>query len=333
MDLSFNLEQEITKDYLLSKHSEETYMEFYLGIPVKKGLFRSPLREDSTPTCSYYRNKSGELIFKDFRGDFYGNFISVVMKLHNCSYHQALKVIAKDFGFIKGKPNPKAITVKEAPEFKDSGTSDIRVEIQDFTKSELEWWNDYGVTESILKKFNVFSCKTVFLNGNYFATSAQHSPIYGYYGGKQNDLELWRIYFPKRKSYRFITNWDSKKIQGFKQLPKSGKLLVITKSMKDSLCLYSLGIPAIAPNSEHLFIPDSVLQSLKKRFKYVVVLYDNDLAGINNMNKIRKQYPELNYIWIPRKYDAKDISDFYKKYGKDETVKLIKQYLEWLSKH
>ena len=46
----FNLEpaeQKITKELLLSKNSEETYMEHYLGIPVKKGLFKSPLRKDS----------------------------------------------------------------------------------------------------------------------------------------------------------------------------------------------------------------------------------------------------------------------------------------------
>ena len=60
--MNFTFEPKITKGYLLSKYSEETYMEYYLGIKVKKGLFRSPLRQDNTPTCSFYRNKSGELI-------------------------------------------------------------------------------------------------------------------------------------------------------------------------------------------------------------------------------------------------------------------------------
>ena len=96
----FNLEpaeQKITKELLLSKNSEETYMEHYLGIPVKKGLFKSPLRKDSKPTASFFRNKKGDLIFHDFRGDFYGNFISVVIELFQCSYYKALKIIANDF--------------------------------------------------------------------------------------------------------------------------------------------------------------------------------------------------------------------------------------------
>lgn len=333
MNLSFELESKITKNLLLDKYSEETYMEYYLGVPVKKGLYKSPLRHDETPTCSFYRNKAGELIFKDFRGDFYGNFISVVMYKYSCSYHKALRIIAEDFGLISSKSNnkPKSIIVS-SNKFTDTGHSKIQVELQDFSKSELDWWGDYGITEKILAKFNVFSCKSVFLNGSYFAATSKHNPIFGYYGGKQNDLELWRIYFPKRKNYRFITNWEAKKIQGFKQLPKNGKLLVITKSLKDVMCLYSMGIPAIAPNSEHLFISDVVLQSLKNRFKHIVVLYDTDLAGISNMKKFKKLYPDLNYVWIPRKYEAKDISDFYKKYGKDKTVELIKMYIKWLNK-
>lgn len=331
--MDFSIEPEITKNYLLSKFSEETFMEFYLGIPVTKKLCKSPLRKDNTPTCSFYRNKSGELIFKDFRGDFYGNFINVVMYKYSCSYHQALKIIANDFGLIHSttiKKNKGKINVN-APKFKESGSSIIQVEVKDFSKSELDWWGDYGITPSILKKYRVYSCNNVFLNGNVISSSSKHCPIYGYYGGKKDNIELWRIYFPKRKSYRFLSNWDSKKIQGIKQIPNTGKLLVITKSLKDVMTLYSIGIPAIAPNSETLFIPDSMLEDLKSRFENIVVLYDNDLAGISNMRKIKKKY-NIRCILIPRKYEAKDISDFHKKYGRKKTIELIKEAILWLSR-
>ena len=42
MNLDFTFEPKITKSYLLSQYSEETYMEYYLGIKVAKGLFCSP---------------------------------------------------------------------------------------------------------------------------------------------------------------------------------------------------------------------------------------------------------------------------------------------------
>lgn len=60
----------ITKELILSHISEETLMEHYLGIPVKKGIFRSPLRTDNNPTCSFDRDKYGRLVFKDFNGSF-----------------------------------------------------------------------------------------------------------------------------------------------------------------------------------------------------------------------------------------------------------------------
>ncbi len=327
--MKLNYETTITKRLLLERHSQETYMEYYLGIPVKKGLFRSPLREDNSPTCSFYKNAAGDLIFKDFSGHFHGNFISVVMFKYNCSYYMALKIIANDFGIVnfpKLKKNPKPIEPSQTV-FKDDGPARIQVEIQDFTEEDLAWWQQYGITKKILKKFSVYSCKSVFLNGSYFTGSTKKQRIYGYYRGKRNDLELWRIYFPGRHSYKFLSNWKSFMVQGAKQLPESGDLLVITKSLKDCMTLYSLGINAIAPCSENLFISESQFEKLKKRFKHIVVIYDNDQTGIHNMQKIRKQFP-VKCFWIPRIYKAKDISDFYKKYGREKTLDLINEAKE-----
>lgn len=332
MNLDFTFEPKITKSYLLSQYSEETYMEYYLGIKVSKGLFCSPLRRDNTPTCSFYKNKSGELIFKDFNGSFYGNFISVVMEKYHVSYYKALQIIAEDFNLSKRHTDKVAVNpIKPSTTvFKDTGPADVRVEIKDFTQKELNWWNSYGITLDILKKFNVYSCKNIFLNGELFKTIYKDNFMFGYYGGKKDNLELWRIYFPKQSNYRFLTNWPAKKIQGLKQLKKDGDICVITKSMKDTMCLYSLGISAIAPNSENLFIADTILERLKSKFKYIIVLYDNDLPGIQNMQKIKKKHPELIYFYIPRHYNAKDISDFYKKYGKDKTLEFVKDNLNKL---
>lgn len=326
--MNFTLQPQITKSFLLSKYSEETYMSYYLGLPVKKGLFKNPLRRDNKVTCSFYRNKSNELIFHDFATGQHLNFISVVMTKFDVPYYSAINIIAKDFGFKQGNGQHKVIIKESAKKFESKGPAKIQVEIKEFTKPELDWWKSYGITLEILKKYHVYSCKNIFLNDNLFTTDSKLT--FGYYGGKLDGLELWRIYYSQRHEYRFLTNWPAKKIQGFEQLPKDGKLLIITKSMKDVMCLNSLGISAIAPNSENLFISDNVLEILKQRFKYIVVLYDNDLPGIHNMNKIRRQHPELVYTWIPRKYEAKDISDFYKKWKRYKTLEFIKESIKRL---
>ena len=149
-------------------------------------------------------------------------------------------------------------------------------------------------------------------------------------------FELWKCYFPKRTSYRFLGNYPAKKLQGYDKLPKKGKLCVITKSLKDCMVLYNLGIAAIAPQSETQFIEDNVLEVLKKRFKHIVLLFDNDQTGIEFTNKIKRKYNWITPMIIPLKYNAKDISDFYKAYGRDKTIELIKEgiiYLKQWEKH
>lgn len=324
MKFTYNPTIPLTKSYLLSKYSEEQYMSFYLQHPINNKLFKSPLRVDKNPTCGLYRNKRGELIFHDFATGQHLNFIGVVEELYHISYHQALAQIASDFK-LKNTETHNVRHIKYIPKFEDKGPANIRVKIKDFTESELTWWKSFGITKKTLKKFHVYSCENVFLNDNLFTTNSKLT--FGYYGGKRNGIELWRIYYSQRKEFRFLTNWPSKKIQGFDQLPKYGDLLIITKSMKDVMAMYEFGLTAIAPNSETQFCTPAVIEQLKTRFKHIVVFYDNDRPGKYNMFKIRQQFPELKYFFIPNSYGAKDFSDFYKKYGKDIAASKIKEYI------
>lgn len=140
--MNFTLEPiTVTKELILNKVSEETIMEHYLGVPVKKGLFKSPLRKDNHPTCAFYRNKHGELIFKDFGSDISGNFISVVMYKFNCTYGTALNIIANDFGIVR---RPKLAINKPLMKYTNNKldqTQDcaIQVEIKDYEEYELKW--------------------------------------------------------------------------------------------------------------------------------------------------------------------------------------------------
>ena len=323
--MNFSFQQEITKELLLEHNNEETYMAYYLGIPIKKGLFVSPLRVDHKPTCSFYRGR--QLYFKDFATGECLSFENVVMKKYGCNYHEALKIIATDFGIIDGS-KPKIVTIQ--PIFKKEKKTIIQIEAKSFTKEELEWWEQFGITKNILTKYRVYSCKTVFLNGRIESIYDSKCPSYGYYFGNEEGRELWKIYYPYRKNFRFIGNIKTTTIQGYNQLPKKSKLLVITKSLKDCMVLYNLGIAAIAPQSETQFIQDNVLEVLKKRFKHIVLLFDNDQTGLEFTNKIKRKYKWITPMIIPLKYKAKDISDFYKAYGRDKTIELIKEGIIYL---
>lgn len=306
----------ITKELLLSKNSQETYFEHYLGISVKNGLFCSPavVRPDKLPTCAFYKNKSGILKYKDFAGPTF-DFVGAVMYIFNCTYYTALRIIANDFGIIdipKFEKHPKKIDYSGFV-LKETEKARIQVEIREFTKKELLWWQAFGILRATLDKFKVFAIKSVFLNGNYFDSSTESSPIYGYYGGTDTfGNELWRLYMPTKRKYRFLSNWSSNRLQGARQLPKQGTHCILIKSMKDAMLLYEFGIISCATTSENVLVTEIQYSKISSKFENnILVFFDNDLAGVRGAKKYKKKY-HTRCIFIKRKY-AKDISDLYKK--------------------
>ncbi|HPX44800.1 MAG TPA: toprim domain-containing protein [Bacteroidales bacterium] len=321
----------ITKEFLLSKNSEETYMSYYLGMPLSNKAFCSPLRKDHKPSCSLWKSKLGTLYFKDFATGQTLSFVNLVMVKYNCTYSEALIKIAEDFGLTPEQTNLQPI-IQQIPTFKTKSQSKIQIEQKKFTKQELAWWKQFGITKEILDKFSIFSCKNVFLNNKIFITSTEKCPVYGYFYGIKNGIEQWKIYIPLRTKFRWINNADKETTQGYAQLPETGKYLVITKSLKDVALLYTFGIPAVAPSSETSFIKKELLEELKNRFQTIIVFFDNDRTGKAYMAKLRHKYPEFKYLIIPRQLKAKDISDFYKLYGRKLTKDLIKKGLKIISK-
>lgn len=323
------LEPKITKEYLFSKGiNQESIMQYYTGLDVSsKKLALSPFRVDHHFTVSFYKSKSGILYLHDFATNEHINCFEAVMKLYNCNYYKALDIIAKDFGLIEGDNLQKVKPCLLKP-IEQNKECIIQCQIKDFTKEELEWWNSFGITLKLLKKYNVYSIQHVFLNGNLSFSSTANLPIYGYYFGKdKNKNEKWKIYFPTKTDFRFLNNLSSKILQGYQQLSDKGDLLVITKSMKDCISLRKFGIEAIAPSSESTFISDKQLDNFKKRFNRILVVYDQDRPGKYNLWKIRKKHPELNYFVIPKEFNSKDFSDLVSNYGVEKVKEFINEFL------
>lgn len=321
----------ITKEWVLDKVSEEHIFSYYFGDHIQSGkLYRSKLRSDKNPTCSFYKNRNKQVKYHDFAtGDNFDCF-QYVMKLYGQTFHQALMQIVNDFNLDPLNQSNKSQPVqKYTVQVEERRETLIQIKPKAFSEQELKWWKGFGITEKTLKKYKVFSCDSIFLNGDYFSSSSPRVPIYGYYCGKKNGQELWRIYFPSKRSFRFLSNVGKSYIQGAKQLPKTGDILLVTKSQKDVMLAYELGIPAIAPCSEVLFLSNKQIQHLKKRFKTIVVCYDTDITGIHNLKQIKIKYPDLHTFFIPRKYGVKDISDFFKKYGEEETRRLAGELLKY----
>lgn len=324
-----SLKPKITKDFILSKINQESIMQHYIRADVNsKKLFLSPFRSDNHITCGYYKSKSGILYLHDFATNEHFDCWNVVMRLYNCNYYEALKIIAQDFNLISSNVIKNIQVPKIVESIKETESAKIQVQIKDYTNEELEWWKSFGIDKKLLKKYHVFSLQHVFLNGELKFTSSKQCPIYGYYFGKdKNGDNKFKIYFPFRKDYRFIGNLTQKILQGYKQLNKSSDLLIINKSMKDTMACRVLGYDSISPNSETTFPNEKQIEEFKKRFKHILIIFDNDKPGLHNLWLIKKKYPELNYFWIPKSLGAKDLTDLIKLKGLEEVKKLVKQFM------
>jgi hypothetical protein len=324
----FIFEPKITKEYIEKYASQEQLVYRYTGlVPKANKLYKSPFRKEDRASCSFYVGKSGDLLLRDFGVGKSLSWVDIIMQRYGCSYWKALRIAAEDLELVEKSSSREVYKLIEIPKIESSLTN-LQVQIKDFSEGELDWWNSFGITKPTLDNYNVFSIQTTFINGTIHAFSSSSCPIFGYYFGKKDDIEVWKIYLPKNKNkgYRFLTNAKESTIQGWKQLPASGDIVIVTKALKDVMLFNELGYAACAPNSETVFLTENRIEQLKARFKKIYVVFDNDMAGISAMRKLKKQYPEFTYAFIPRRY-AKDISDFCKRFGKDKTRKFINNYL------
>jgi 5S rRNA maturation endonuclease (ribonuclease M5) len=115
-------------------------------------------------------------------------------------------------------------------------------------------------------------------------------------------------------------------IQGMKQLPKKGKLLIITSSMKDLLVLKLFSYNAIALGGEGNDIPDKILDYLYACFDEIIIFYDNDKPGLM-YGEIMAKRLGTRFIYIPVEFKEKDISDFREVHGEDKTRDLLKKLI------
>ena len=142
-------------------------------------------------------------------------------------------------------------------------------------------------------------------------------------------FDKFKIYRPLASKYtKWRTNLTNSDVQGLAELPKEGgNLLIITKSLKDVMCLHEMGFYAIAASSETTFIPEDIIKSLRSKWKHIVIIYDRDKTGMLESRKYSKQY-KMDAIFVHKKFKAKDISDAISTNSYTEVKKWLTKTLE-----
>ncbi len=334
-DLSRIKDAELTKDNVLKEVHEKTIFEFYFGQEINlEDSYVNPLRKDSNPGCKFFIGRNEKLLFIDFaKRNSVVDCFGFICQKYDCNLYTALKLINKDFRLMLGTENEQNFSdlvyeySKPDLDFFEKNKekkSELLCLRRKYENYDLQYWTkDYGISEQTLKKFNVFCVRTVFKNNKAIWRSSKENPIYAYYFPNENKKKIYRPKEPDKK-YKFLSSAGiSKLYQGFDQLPEKGDLLIITKSMKDVMVLHEFGYNAIAPNGEGYDIDNEFYDSLCDRFDNIILLYDNDVAGMNATLSLSIKL-ECCYIQIPKdQFGTKDISDYYYNYGELETGKLL----------
>lgn len=297
------LPDNITLDWILSKVTEYDIYAKYIGQFKVGMIYNSPFRKDKNPSFGiYYSKRTKQLLFKDHGTGECGNVIKFVsLFTGKTEYSDILSDIVDKLNITN---NTKLVSSKQ---YIPPTETVIGVVRQEFTDVDINYWKQFNISINTLKKFNVNSIKYYLCNGIVKGTYKRENPMYAY--KVYNNFKIYRPLADKYTKWRNnLTDYD---IQGYEQLPQKGDILFITKSMKDIMCLYEMGYPAISPSSESTFIPKDVLEQLKTRFKRIIILFDRDVSGVKRSRKL-SQETGLEALFINKRFKAKDVSDAIK---------------------
>jgi len=327
----------LTKDNVLAKISDFQIFKAYCPNFEKIGRkFSSSFREDVNPSCCI--SMYDKLRFIDFADGRSLDCFEYVKLIYNLSFFEVLIKINQDFQLdLEYNQNYHTIIQPEVikneiiiPTIQKNTRSIIRVLPREINKLDKEfWWDKYHISSNRLIKSNTFPLIAVFIKNNKtedeFVRKNMDKLCYGYYFYKHNGIDLWKIYSPNREqgNGKWISNVDSTVIDGINEIPKSGDLLIISKARKDRLLLNELGYDAISTNNEGSFIPEVNIVKLKKRYKNILIYFDNDETGIRKGLEFAEKYGI--YHVHNHKNDPKDIADIQSEWRDFE---LTKKYLK-----
>jgi hypothetical protein len=257
----------------------------------------------------YFDVSSGKYKFKDFSSGCQGSHIDLVKDMYGISANDAMAKIILDYeAYIKNNGKREDLKLKVYDRYKV-----VDYEIRHWTNLDEAYWTSYKIGSKLLEYYNVAPLEFFRMekeeNGETISHTFNRKYIYGYF---RKDGSLYKIYMPKVTDKKFIKVENY--IQGMDQLNSNHKTLVITSSLKDLMCFVRLGfhgVDVIAPDSENSLLTQIQMNKLEQRYKKIYVLFDNDVAGKNSMQKYEDLYGTKSILLDM----SKDLSDSVRDFG------------------
>lgn len=285
----------------------------------------SPFRVDNSPSFGIFEGRNGDARFRDLKTSESGDYLDFVGKLFKLDFKSSLNKVNFDMelglspSMERGDlPITKSIIVENTEGAYKKVISVVR---RAWNDGDIRFWNAFGLTIAEVEASNTYPIVTFRIDGGVTQIADQWAYTMDFYA-EDDGIMMRKIYQPFSKTIKWRTNLNNTVVDGIKNLTNN-ELLIITKSRKDRLVLNSYGYDSISTNSETSFIPPEVWEKLKRKYRKIILFFDNDEAGITQSGKFEARY-DLPYVLIPSLMGVKDISDCRRLHGHTNTEKLLK---------
>lgn len=329
---------------ILSKITEYDIYRYYLGYDFQyKKLYPSPFRKEEKGSFCIMIDDYKKLHHYDFGNSMYkGSCFHFVEQLFCMDFNQALNKINSDFNLglmstlkVEKSNIPLADILKEhhAPENVRVSKSQIKVFTKEFTKDDLEYWKQYGITKEELIAEDVFSVKDLYINGHLIIPKTNEEKLrfaYLFKDPDDNTKSYIKVYTPLYKEYKWISNVPVTKALNVNLLPRKSKTIIIIKSKKDKLVIKKIHPDVYEVQKEGTeCISKELNDFFDEHYDNKVCFFDNDETG-KNVNKLlnSRGYGWVNIPNLYRDNGIKDPSDLIKFLGEEQGYEVLKDILK-----
>ena len=302
----------VTLSDILNKVSEFDILYHYFGVSDIPCIISSPLRVDRKPSFGIYSTDGVRIHWKDLAKNLSGGLWDMLEEYWGVSYKEVLDRIWEDL------PNIATTGIKSN---KMRGPCDTRnysvdtileCKVRDWMKHDVEYWESFGISIDWLKYADIYPIShKIVIKGNNRYVFVADKYAYAYVERKEGKVTL-KVYQPfNTKGYKWSNKHDRSVISLWTKVPEEGDRIIICSSMKDALCIWAnTGIPCIAIQGEGYGMSDTAVSELRRRYKEIYILLDNDEAGVQDALKLSESTGFTNLV-LPD-YGAKDVSDLFK---------------------
>ena len=306
------------------KISDADILSKYLGITQIPCVIQSPLRSDNRPSFGLYSPDGTHINYIDFGTKDKGTTLTLLSKMWNTDTYNTIKKINDEIGLISNSRG--IITLNKSNNrvvVKKSVNTDLKCKIREWKDYDIKYWESYGISLKWLKLAEVYPIShKIIVKDNHSYVFKADKYAYAYVEHKEGKVTI-KIYQPLNKKYKWSNKHDKSVISLWTKVPEYGDKICICSSLKDALCLWAnTGIPSLSIQGEGYSMSKTAIDELKRRYKKVYILLDNDITGLLDGVKLAEETGFTNII-LPQFEGGKDISDLMKAKGKEAFLNII----------